>query len=63
MLDHQKIVLDQLSNDKDLFRKEIIKSFKWLKSYEILQLYRWLKKKYGKLHADVIKDIFQYIAA
>jgi len=63
MLDHQKFVLDKLSCDKELFRKEIIKSFKWLKSYEILQLYRWLKKKYGHTHADVIKDIFQHIAA
>jgi hypothetical protein len=63
MLDHQKFVLEQLSSDKELFRKEIIKSFKWLKSYEILQLYRWLKRKYGRTHADVINEIFQYIAA
>ena len=63
MLDHQKSVLDKVSNDKDLFRKEIIKSFRWLKSYEILQLHFWLKKNYNHKHADVIEDIFRFIAA
>ena len=63
MLDHQKSILEQIAFDKELFRKEIIKSFKWLKSYEIIQLHSWLKEKYGHTHGDVIKDIFQYIAA
>lgn len=63
MLDHQKSILEHLSNDKDLFRKEIIKSFKWLKSYEIIQLHQWLKENYGKTHQDIIQEIFQYIAA
>ncbi len=63
MLDHQKSILEQLSNDKELFRKEIIKSFKWLKSYEIIQLHKWLKEKYGKTHQEIIQEIFQYIAA
>ncbi|MBN2487208.1 MAG: hypothetical protein JXB34_14635 [Bacteroidales bacterium] len=63
MLDHQKFVLDQLAFDKELFRKEIVKSFKWLKSYEILQLHHWLKEKYYRTHGDIINEIFQYIAA
>lgn len=63
MLEHQKTVLEKVSNDKDLFRREIIKSFRWLKSYEIIQLHFWLKKKYEQPHGDVIRDIFQFIAA
>ncbi len=63
MLDHQKSILEQLSYDKDLFRKEIVKSFRWLKSYEILKLHAWLTDKYGQSHSDVIKDVFQYIVA
>jgi len=63
MLEHQKSILEELSYDKELFRKEIVKSFKWLKSYEILQLHHWLKESFGQTHGDVIKDIFQYIAA
>ena len=63
MLEHQKNILEQLSHDKELFRKEIIKSFRWLKSYEIIQLHFWLKKKYGNAHGEIIKDIFQFVAA
>jgi hypothetical protein len=63
MLEHQKILLTQLSYDKELFRKEIVKSFKWLKSYEIIKLHSWLKSEYGNTHADVIRQVFEYIAA
>lgn len=63
MLDHQKVLLDQLSYDKILFRKEIIKSFRWLKSYEIIKLHDWLQDKYGDTHGEVISDVFEYIAA
>ncbi len=63
MLDHQKIILEQLSHDKEMFRKEIIKSFKWLKSYEIIMLRKWLKENYSDTHADVIHEVFEYIAA
>ena len=63
MLEHQKILLEQLSYDKHLFRKEIIKSFRWLKSYEIVQLYSWLRDRFGNTHGEVIQDVFEYIAA
>ena len=63
MLDHQKIILEQLSHDKEMFRKEIIKSFKWLRSYEIIMLRKWLKENYSDTHADVIHEVFDYIAA
>jgi len=63
MLEHQKMLLKQISYDKELFRKEIVKSFKWLKSYEIILLRNWLKDNYGRTHSDVIQDVFEYIAA
>ncbi len=63
MLELQKLVLQNVSDDKDLFKKEIVKSFKWLKSYEIYQLHKWLKENYGNTHKEVISDAFQYIAA
>lgn len=63
MLDHQKSILEKVSNDKDLFRKEIIKSFRWLKSYEIIQLHFWLKKNFSHSHGEIIQDIFRFIAA
>jgi hypothetical protein len=62
MLEHQKMLLEQLSYDKELFRKEIVKSFKWLKSYEIIMLYKWLKENYGRTHSEVIHEVFEFIA-
>ena len=63
MLELQKLVLENLSTDRDLFRKEIIKSFQWLKSYEIYQLHKWLKDNYGITHKEEIIDAFEFIAA
>lgn len=63
MLEHQKLILAEVSNDRATFRKEIIKSFKWLKSYEIIHLRKWLNENYGKLYAETIKEVFKYIAA
>ena len=63
MLEHQKKLIEEISHDRGLFRKEIIKSFRWLKSYEIVQLHNWLKQQFGKSHGEIINDVFEYIAA
>ncbi len=63
MLENRKLMLEKSCYDKDLFRKEILKSFKFLKSDEIIKLHAWLKRNFGKTHADVIRDIFEFIAA
>jgi hypothetical protein len=62
MFEHQKRRLRQLSYDKELFRNEILKSFKFLKSYEIILLHKWLKDNFHRTHADVINQVFEYIA-
>ena len=46
-----------MSNNKELFRKELVKSLKWLKSYEIFKLHAWLKEKFYLTHGDIIKDV------
>jgi len=63
MLEHQKLVLRNVSHDKELFRKELKKSIVWLKSYEVYKLYAWVKENYGRIHGDVISDVFTLIAA
>ena len=63
MLEHQKLILEKVSNNKELFRKELVKSLKWLKSYEIFKLHAWLKEKFYLTHGDIIKDVFHYNAA
>lgn len=63
MLEHQKLILEKVSNNKELFRKELVKSLKWLKSYEIYRLHSWLKEKFYLKHREIIEDVFEYIAA
>ncbi len=58
MLEHQKTVLQNLSDNRTRFRKELIKSLIWLNSYEQTQLRRWLRENYWQSHKDVIEDIF-----
>lgn len=59
-----KKILENISYDKALFRKELIKSFGWLKSYELLELYKWVQDKYMHMHSDVISEVFnkEYVA-
>lgn len=59
MLEHQKLVLDNLSYDKELFEKEIKKSAKWLKVSELYKLLEWLKQKYWSTHKENILNVIQ----
>ena len=63
MFELQKMVLENVSEDRNLFKKEIMKSFQWLESYEIDQLYKWLIANYGETHKEEISNAFQYITA
>jgi hypothetical protein len=50
--------LEKVSFDKDIFRKELIKSVKWLKNKEVILLRYWCRKKYYKMHPEVIEEVF-----
>ncbi len=58
MLEHQKLVIQGISDDKDLFKKELVKSLAWLNQYDITQLRIWVKEHYWSKHADIITDVF-----
>lgn len=45
MLELQKSVLRNVAYNKELFRKELNKSLVRLNSYDISQLFVWLKEK------------------
>ena len=63
MLEHQKLIIAKVSHDREMFRKEIVKTLKWVESHEIIHLHQWLKDNYGKKHAETIREIFKKIAA
>lgn len=58
MLEHQKIVLNGVSDSKELFRKELLKSLIWLNAEEQTQLRRWVKENFWNKHAEIIRDVF-----
>lgn len=61
MLEHQMLVLSNLSYDKLLFRKELVKSMKWLKVSDLYKLFDWLKQKYWGTHQEIIVNLLKTI--
>ena len=57
MLDHQKIILIAVSGNKDLFRKELIKSMLWLDEPDQLKLKKWLHEKFWDEHSEIISEV------
>ena len=57
MLDHQKIVLKGVSSNKELFKKELIKSLTWLNFYEVKKLKKWVIDNFGDIHPEIIQDV------
>jgi len=64
MLDLCKTVLNGVHQDKDLFRKELIKSLSWLNKQDQQILQKWVRQTFYSDHPDVIDEIlntkFQY---
>lgn len=63
MLEHQKLILENLSGSEEMFGKELQKSLQWLTPDEQQKLYLWLKDKYWKTHKNIIKSVFEKEAA
>jgi hypothetical protein len=47
MLDYCKMILEKLSFNKKLFKKEYLKSFKRLKPAEGIALIKWVRERFG----------------
>lgn len=58
MLEFSKNILKKVSFDRQLFRKELIKSFKWLNKDEKTLLKVWCIAQFGSQYADVIVEAF-----
>ncbi len=63
MLEHQKTVLLGLAKNPYLFRKEIIKSFRWLNQEQIEDLYKWVKKEMGSYYSQMVDDALYSVSA
>lgn len=59
MLEFCKKVLEKVSFDKHLFKKELLKAISWVKTDELELLRRWCLIKFGNLYQQLIEDSFQ----
>ena len=58
MFEMCKEILEKVSFDKSLFRKELNKSIRWIKKDELLALKVWCLSSFGHLYKDVISEAF-----
>lgn len=61
MLELSKNILQKVSFDKTLFRKELIKAIKWLKEDEKALFKMWCVATFGNVYGDVIREVFRSV--
>ena len=61
MLEHQIVVLNNVCNDENLFRKELVKSKRWLTANELEELKRWLLEMHYKSHKETINEVLSEV--
>lgn len=59
MLEYVKIILQKVSFDTMLFRKELQKSIAWLTEDEKVELKIWLDSSFTGEYKNVIKEILE----
>ncbi len=59
MLELSKQILQKVSFDKKLFKKELLKSVRWIKPQEQLLLKAWCLATFGAKYLDIIHEVFE----
>ena len=62
MLEMTKTVLQRVSFDQTLFRKELLKATKWLKSEDLIQLRTWCLTTFGAQYTGLVDEVFRQAA-
>jgi hypothetical protein len=60
-LEFSKKILQKVSFDKSLFRKELIKAINWLRKEDKLLLQVWCLASFGHMYRDIIVEVFNKI--
>ena len=58
MMEFSKQVLQKVSFDPRLFRKELIKARKWVGQSDQIVLKAWCLATFGHIYKDVIVEVF-----
>jgi len=59
MLKYTETVLQKVSFNKDLFKKELSKSLVWLRKEEVNLLKAWCILNFGAIYMDIISEVFK----
>lgn len=59
MLELSQQVLEKVSFDPRLFRKELVKAVRWVGDRDQLLLKAWCLATFGHMYKDVILEVFQ----
>ncbi|HEX5002290.1 MAG TPA: hypothetical protein VFW78_07320 [Bacteroidia bacterium] len=62
MFEYTKEVLTKVSFDRTLFKKELKKAVKWLKSDERRLLMVWCVTTFGHRYSDIITEAFRHVS-
>lgn len=61
MLEYSKTILQKVSFNGDLFRKELKKAIRFLKREEIIMLQIWCLVSYNEQYGDIIREVFKSV--
>jgi hypothetical protein len=61
MLEYSKLILQKVSFNGDLFRKELKKAIRFLKREEIVMLQIWCLISYNDKYSDIIREVFRNV--
>jgi len=63
MLHYSKMILDRMSIDQKLFRKELMKAYKRLSEEDASNLYAWAIEKYPELVSELSPSYHRNMAS
>lgn len=62
MFELSKLILQRVSFDPVLFRKELRKAVRWIRQEEINNFRNWCLTTFGATYGDVIEETFARVA-
>lgn len=62
MLEYSKTILQKVSFNRELFKKELIKSLRWLHKEEIILLKIWCLATFSDTYSDILNEVFFHLS-
>lgn len=59
MLSYAETILQKVSFNKELFKRELIKALRWLQKDDVQLLKTYVDSNFGSTHHDVINEVFR----